>query len=91
LLGRVVLKVTTDIKSSPNAVIAILEQAAKEQPLVQTTPSPLAAVEAFTPSSIEYSLSVTLSDVNAGSRVKSNLHIAILDSLRSAGIYATLH
>jgi hypothetical protein len=33
---------------------------------------------------------VTLSDVNAGRRVKSNLHIAILDALREAGIYATL-
>jgi small-conductance mechanosensitive channel len=38
-----------------------------------------------------FSLSFTLSNVNAGGRVKSELHIAILDAFREAGIYATLH
>jgi small-conductance mechanosensitive channel len=91
LLGRVALKVTTDINANPKAVIEILEKAAREQPLVQSTPPPLAALDAFTPSSIEFTLRATLADVNAGSRVKSNLHIAILEALREAKIYATLN
>ena len=91
MLGRLVLKITTDIKSSPKAVIAILEKAARDQPLVQATPAPMAVLEAFGPGNIDFSLSVTLSNVNAGGRVKSDLHVAILEAFREAGIYATLH
>ncbi len=91
MLGRVVIKVTTDMKAKPKEVIALLEKAAREQTSVQTTPPPLAVLETFTPDSLMFSLSLTLSNVNAGGRVKSELHIAILDAFREAGIYATLH
>jgi small-conductance mechanosensitive channel len=91
MLGRVVLKVTTDIKTSPKTVVAILEKVACEQPLVQMTPGPRAVLETFTPNSIDFSLSVVLTDVNAANRVKSDLHIAILEAFREAGIYGTLH
>ena len=86
MLGRVILKITTDIKASPKTVIAILEKAAREQPLIQATPAPMAVLETFAPDHIEFSLGVTLSDVNASGRVKSDLHIAILEALREAGI-----
>jgi small-conductance mechanosensitive channel len=89
MLGRVVLKVSTDINARPKTVIALLEKAASEHPLVQREPR--AVLETFTPSNIEFSLSVVLSDVNAGARVKSDLHIAILEAFRQANIYATLH
>ena len=72
-------------------MIAILERVAAEQKHVQTMPAPRAVVETFTPANIEFSLSVALTDVNAGDRVKSNLHIAILEAFREAGIYGTLH
>jgi potassium-dependent mechanosensitive channel len=91
MLGRIVLKVTTDIKTSPKAVIAILEKVAREQPLVQRTPEPRAVLETFTPSNIDFSLSVVLTDVNAAGRVKSELQIAMLEAFREAGIYGTLH
>ena len=91
MLGRVVIKVSTDMKASPKAVIEILEQVARRQPNVQEKPPPLAVLETFTPDSLMFSLSFTLSNVNAGGRVKSELHIAILDAFREAGIYATLH
>ncbi|MBN9276952.1 MAG: mechanosensitive ion channel family protein [Hyphomicrobium sp.] len=91
MLGRVVIKVSTDMKASPKAVIEILEQVARGQPNVQEKPPPLAVLETFTPDSLMFSLSFTLSNVNAGGRVKSELHIAILDAFREAGIYATLH
>ena len=90
VLGRVVLKFSTNIKSDPKAVIAILEKVAREQRLVQTTPPPTAVVEGFTPDTLQFSLSVTLVDVNAGSRVKSDLQIALLEAFQSAGIYGTL-
>ncbi len=89
MLGRIVLKISTDINARPKTVIALLEKAASEHPLVQ--PEPRAVLETFTPSNIEFSLSVVLSDVNAGGRVKSDLHIAILEAFRQANIYATLH
>jgi small-conductance mechanosensitive channel len=91
MLGRVVIKVSTDMKARPKDVIALLEKAAREQTSVQTTPPPLAVLETFTPDSLVFSLSLTLTNVNAGGRVKSELHIAILDAFREAGIYATLH
>jgi small-conductance mechanosensitive channel len=90
MLGRVVMKVTTDIKTNPKTVIEILEKAARDQPQVQSIPPPLAALESFTPTSIEFTLRATVSDVNAGARVRSNLHIAILEALREDKIYATL-
>src|SRR5262249_39185305 len=55
MLGRLVLKVSTDMNASPKKVIAILEQVAHEQPLVQRAPEPLAVMETFTPGSIEFS------------------------------------
>ncbi|MEO8651520.1 MAG: DUF3772 domain-containing protein [Hyphomicrobiaceae bacterium] len=91
VLGRVVLKVSTGIKAKPNEVIAILEEVARRQPLAQKTPAPMAVLESFTPDNLQFSLGVTLSDVNAGNRVKSDLHVAILDAFLGAGIYATLH
>jgi len=91
ILGRVILKITTDIKADPKKIIAILERAAREQAMVQANPAPMAALDTFAPDRIEFSLGVILSDVNAGARVKSDLHVAILGAFREAGIYATLH
>lgn len=91
MLGRIILKVSTGIKTDPKAVIAILEKVAREQRLVQVTPAPMAVLETFTPDNMQFSLSVTLLDVNAGNRVKSDLHVAILEALQGAGIYGTLH
>ena len=91
MLGRVVIKISTDMKAKPKEVIAALEAAASKQPGVQTTPPPLAMLESFTPDNMMFSLSLTLSNVNSSGRVKSELHIAMLDDLRAAGIYATLH
>jgi small-conductance mechanosensitive channel len=51
----------------------------------------MAVLETFTPESLQFSLSVTLTDVNASNRVKSDLHVALLEALQGAGIYGTLH
>ena len=75
----------------PKAVIAVLEKVAREQRLVQATPPPMAVLETFTPDTLQFSLNVTLTDVNAVNRVKSDLHVALLEALQAAGIYGTLH
>jgi potassium efflux system protein len=90
LFGRINVKVTTTIKVTPKVVIEILEEAARAQPLIQTAPAPMAVLETFTPDNLTFSLNATVSNVNAGARVKSDLHITILDALREAEIYATL-
>jgi small-conductance mechanosensitive channel len=91
MLGRVVIKISTDIKANPKAVIEMLEKTAREQPNVQQNPPPITVLESFTPDNLMFSLSFTLSNVNAGGRVKSELHIAILDAFRESGTYGTLH
>jgi potassium-dependent mechanosensitive channel len=90
LLGRVILKLTTDAQADPEKVLAILEQSAREQEQVLPSPSPMAALDAFAPDHLEFSLRVNLSDVTTSGRVKSNLHVAILKAFRKAGIYATI-
>ena len=78
MLGRIILKVTTDIKANPKQVITLLEQAAHEQPLVQTKPPPVAVLEGFGPGQIDFTLNVTLTDV------KTNLGRTLtLDELKA--------
>jgi potassium efflux system protein len=89
-LGRLVIKVSTDIKANPRKVIALLETAARQQEHVQHTPPPVAALEQFAPDRIEFSLGVTVTDVTQGTHVRSDLHIAILELLRANAIYATV-
>ena len=90
LQGRVVIKLSTDIKTDPEKVVAILEAAARSPALTPLISGPMAAVDSFTPERIEYSLRVTLADVTASHRVKSDLHITILKAFWEAGIYATM-
>ncbi|MEQ1614975.1 MAG: mechanosensitive ion channel domain-containing protein, partial [Hyphomicrobiaceae bacterium] len=90
LLGRVILKFATDAQADPDIVVALLEKAARDQQLVMASPAPMAALDTFATDRLEFSLRVTLSDVTASGRVKSNLHIAILKAFREAGIYGTV-
>jgi potassium-dependent mechanosensitive channel len=90
LQGRVVLKLSTDIKTDPTKVVAILESAARTPEMTALVSGPVAALDSFTPERIEYSLRVTLADVTSSRRVKSDLHIAILKAFWEAGIYATM-
>ena len=87
LLGRVLLKVNTDVRADAELVVSILETVAKQQKLVVPMPSPMAALDLIAPDHLEFSLRVTLSDVTASGRVKSDMHIAVLKEFRSAGIY----
>jgi potassium-dependent mechanosensitive channel len=90
LLGRVILKFTTDTQANPHQVVTILEAAARGQTLVLPNPAPMATLDSFAPDHLEFSLRLTLTDVTASGRVKSDLHIAILEAFRVAGIYGTI-
>jgi potassium-dependent mechanosensitive channel len=90
LEGRLVIKLSTDIKTDPAKVVSILENAARAPSMVALISNPMAAVESFSPERIEYSLRVMLSDVTSSRRVKSDLHIAILKAFWDAGVYATM-
>ena len=90
VLGRLVIKVTTDIRANPRKVIALLETAARQQEHVQHTPPPVAALDQFAPDRIEFTLGVTITDVTGSAHVRSDLHISILELLRANGIYATV-
>jgi potassium-dependent mechanosensitive channel len=90
LEGRLVLKLSTDIKTDPAKVVSILENAARAPSMVALIANPMAAVESFSPERIEYSLRVMLADVTSSRRIKSDLHIAILKAFWDAGIYATI-
>jgi potassium-dependent mechanosensitive channel len=90
LEGRLVIKLSTDIKTDPTKVVSILENAARTPSMVALISNPMAAVESFSPERIEYSLRVMLADVTSSRRVKSDLHIAILKAFWDAGVYATM-
>jgi potassium-dependent mechanosensitive channel len=90
LEGRLVIKLSTDIKTDPTKVVTILENAARAPTMAALIANPMAAVESFSPERIEYSLRVMLADVTSSRRVKSDLHIAILKAFWDAGIYATM-
>lgn len=90
LQGRVVLKLSTDIKTDPAKVVSILEEVARSPGMAALISAPSAGVDSFSPDRIEYSLRATLSDVTTNLRVKSDLHIAILHAFWAAGIYATM-
>lgn len=90
MLGRVVLKLWTDGQTDPAKVIEILEACANQHAQVLKQPAALATLDAFASDRLDYSLRVTLADVTAGTRVQSQLRIAILEAFRKAGIYATV-
>jgi potassium-dependent mechanosensitive channel len=90
LLGRVIIKVSVDPTADPQKMIEILQAAAREQSLVLQTPEPMATLDYFGTDKLEFSLRATLSDVNKGARVQSDLRLAILKGCRRAGVIASM-
>ncbi|MBC7815999.1 MAG: mechanosensitive ion channel family protein, partial [Planctomycetaceae bacterium] len=86
VLGRMVIKISTDLRAEPNEVVGILEKVATEEKRVVPIPAPIATLELVTLDHLEFTLRVTLADVNTGLRVKSDMQIAIFKRLRDAGI-----
>ena len=85
LLGRVSIKFTLDGNADPERVIGIMLACAKANAKVLQTPEPLATLDQFSPSALDFSLRATLADITHRTPVLTELRIAILADLRKAG------
>jgi potassium-dependent mechanosensitive channel len=86
LLGSVNVKIGVDYNSDPDRVVAILRACADAHPQVLRTPEPVAVLENFGDSALQFNLRISLPDINKASGVQSDLRIAIFKALREAGI-----
>jgi len=85
-LGAVNVKVGVAYDADPEQVIAILKKCADDHPQVLRAPAPGAILESFGDSALQFNLRVSLADINVAPGVQSDLRIAILKTLREAGI-----
>jgi potassium-dependent mechanosensitive channel len=86
LLGRVSLKIAVDPNADPDAVHKVLKQCAETHPSVLKSPPPSVSFDSFSGNSLDYTVRVTVADVNTGGTVTTDLRIAILRALRAAGL-----
>jgi small-conductance mechanosensitive channel len=84
--GAVSVKVRVAYDADPDKVIAILKQCAAEHSQVLPEPPPGVSLDSFGDSALVFSLSVSLPDIDKAAGVQSDLRIAILKALRTAGI-----
>ena len=66
--------------------MAILTACAGAHPGVLATPEPVAALENFGASALEFSLRAYLADIGQALKVQSDLRVAMLKALRAANI-----
>ncbi len=85
LLGRIVIKFTLDGNANPEDVIRILQKCAAANAKVLQSPEPLATLDQFSPTALEFSLRATLSDNTHRTPVLNDLRIAIHKELRRSG------
>jgi small-conductance mechanosensitive channel len=85
LLGRVALKVSVDPNADPGEILKILKQCAENHPSVLKSPPAVVSFDNFSGSSLDYTVRVTVADVNAGGVVTTELRMAILHALRAGG------
>ena len=86
LLGRVALKISVDPNADADAVLKVLKQCAEEHPSVLKSPAPSVSFDNFSGNALDYTVRVTVADVNTGGTVTTDLRIAILRALRTAGL-----
>jgi small-conductance mechanosensitive channel len=85
LLGRVVIKFSLDGNADPEKVIAIMMACARAHPLVMKSPEPIATLDLFSPTGLDFSLRATINDVNRGLSVLTDVRVALLKELRATG------
>jgi small-conductance mechanosensitive channel len=90
LFGRVIIKVSVEPNADPEKVIALLTNVAKHHPVVVQQPEPSAMLDSFGADKLDFSLRATLTDVNAGGRVQSDLRVAILKAFRESGLIGVI-
>ena len=88
-LGRVVLKFSAGTDVDPRRVLAILSECANRHPNILREPAPMAIFEGYTTDTTDYSLRVVLPDITHGTKVQSDLRVAVYEALRRSGIFGT--
>ena len=88
-LGRVVLKFSAGPDVDPRRVLAILTECANRHPNILREPAPVAVFDGYTADTTDYSLRVLLPDITHGTRVQSDLRVAVYEALRRSGIVGT--
>ena len=85
LLGRVVIRFSLDGNADPEKVMAIMLSCARANTQVMKTPEPLASLDNFSATGLDFALRATVSDITRGLGVLTDLRVAILKELRGAG------
>jgi small-conductance mechanosensitive channel len=85
-LGRITIKVRAAYDSDVDAVREILLACGNGHPLVLKTPPPRVYLLAFGDIALEFELRCILANVEHALTVKSDLHTAVLQRFRAAGI-----
>jgi small-conductance mechanosensitive channel len=85
-LGRIIIKVGVSYRADPEQVLAILAKCAEDHPQVLRNPAPMAALDNFGASALEFSLRVHLADISQALGVQTGLRVAMLKALTAAGI-----
>lgn len=84
--ARMTIHVGVAYRSDPDLVRLILLRIAREHPLVLKSPAPHALLDDLGESSINFTLRVYLTNLDASLQVRHELHASILAELRAAGI-----
>jgi potassium efflux system protein len=87
--GRIIVKVSVAYTADPDEVRDVLMACACTHPQVLQMPAPNVFLVLFGPSTLDFELRCVVSNVDYGLTVKSDLHFAILQRFRAAGIELT--
>lgn len=85
-LARVTVKVGVSYKSDPEQVRSLLQQVAKECPLVMQIPAPGVGFDNFGPNALEFSLSGVVPEISKTGAAQTDLRMRILKAFRHNGI-----
>ena len=85
-LARIVIKVTVSYASDPVKVRDILLEIASTHPHVTQSPPPSAFLLGLGENGMQFELFCIVADLDKGGSVKNDLHFALLERFRAAGI-----
>jgi len=85
-LGRVDVKVSIAYDSDAKRAFEVLQDVARNHPLVLRNPEPFVAFANFGPAGLEFEVRVFLADILNGGTVQNDLRFAILDVFAAEGI-----
>jgi len=88
--GKVDVKVKAAQLSDPRRVLEALRAAALRTPGVLKSPAPSVSFDNFGAEALEFSVGVSLANINTGGTAKTELRVAILEEFRKAGIELAL-